>query len=212
MRVAPDRLYNHLCWFGTAAGTDLFDMHITASILAIAAHDSGRKGCSLADTAGLGGRELRHLFMILFPDALGQIDGMDLPDVVVDDEESQLRDILFMNSAEASPFERLLAHMVARRCLEPNHLWQDLGLGNRTELSKLMRRHFPRLAERNDRDMKWKKFFYRMMCSSTGYALCVAPVCSECDDFDQCFGAEDGETLVARIGNGRIGNTQEIPA
>lgn len=51
--------------------------------------------------------------------------------------------------------------------------------------------------------MKWKKFFYRMMCSSEQFRLCAAPVCTECDDFDNCFGSEDGEALLARVANRR---------
>jgi nitrogen fixation protein NifQ len=110
-----------------------------------------------------------------------------------------VRDVLWMYATEASSLERHLAAMIARRCLSPHHLWQDLGLRDRTELSRLMRRHFATLAERNRQDMKWKKFLYRMVCRSEGFSLCVAPVCSDCDDFEICFGAEDGEALLARV-------------
>lgn len=208
--VQPDQFYTHLCGHGTAAGADLFDMHVAASILTLAAQEAEASGRALSESCGLRGHELRGLFMMMFPGAIGALDDHILPEIAIADEESQLRDILFMNSAEASPFERLLSFMIARRSLSPNHLWQDLGFASRLELSKLMRRHFPRLAERNHQDMKWKKFFYRMMCSSTGYSLCVAPVCSECDDFDHCFGTEDGESLLARIGNGKISTTRDI--
>jgi nitrogen fixation protein NifQ len=71
-------------------------------------------------------------------------------------------------------------------------------LRNRRELSWLMERHFPVLSQRNTRDMKWKKFLYRVICRDEGFAICTAPSCSECDDFDKCFGAEDGESLLAR--------------
>ena len=91
--------------------------------------------------------------------------------------------------------------MIARRCKSPHHLWQDLGLANRGELSQLMNRHFARLADKNRQDMKWKKFLYRMVCGSEGFMLCTAPVCSECDDFKNCFGAEDGESMLARARN-----------
>ena len=46
--------------------------------------------------------------------------------------------------------------------------------------------------------MKWKKFLYRMICRDTGYSLCTAPSCSECDDFEICFGEESGESFLAR--------------
>ncbi len=115
---------------------------------------------------------------------------------MIDDEEQSLRDILGMYSSGVSSLERPLAAMIARRCKCPHHLWQDLGLRDRSELSRLMKRHFARLAEKNQHDMKWKKFLYRMVCGSEGFTLCTSPVCSECDDFVNCFGAEDGAALL----------------
>jgi nitrogen fixation protein NifQ len=61
-----------------------------------------------------------------------------------------------------------------------------------------MQRHFAPLARRNTQDMKWKKFFFRMLCRDEGYSLCSAPSCSECSDFCACFGDESGESLLAR--------------
>ena len=61
-----------------------------------------------------------------------------------------------------------------------------------------MVRHFPALALRNSQDMKWKKFFYRMICRDEGFSMCTAPCCSECSDFALCFGDESGESLFAR--------------
>jgi nitrogen fixation protein NifQ len=46
--------------------------------------------------------------------------------------------------------------------------------------------------------MKWKKFFFRMICKDEGFRLCSAPSCAECDDFSLCFGDESGESLLAR--------------
>jgi nitrogen fixation protein NifQ len=59
--------------------------------------------------------------------------------------------------------------------------------------------HFAPLARANKRDMKWKKFFFRAICRDASYSLCTAPSCSECCDFDNCFGEEDGESLLARL-------------
>jgi nitrogen fixation protein NifQ len=91
-----------------------------------------------------------------------------------------------------------LAAMLARRAQSPDHLWQDLGLRNRGELSRLMARHFRPLAARNSQDMKWKKFLYRMICRDAGYSLCTAPSCGECADFAACFGDESGESRLAQ--------------
>jgi nitrogen fixation protein NifQ len=88
--------------------------------------------------------------------------------------------------------------MIARRAMEPDHLWQDLGLRDRGELSALLHRHFAPLARQNTDNMKWKRFFYRMICDSEGFALCTTPICSDCTDFDMCFGEETGEARLAR--------------
>jgi nitrogen fixation protein NifQ len=97
-----------------------------------------------------------------------------------------------------SSLEPPLAAMIARRAMEPDHLWQDLGLRDRGELSALLHRHFAPLARQNTGNMKWKRFFYRMICDSEGFALCTTPICSDCTDFDMCFGEETGEARLAR--------------
>lgn len=111
-------------------------------------------------------------------------------------EEPDLRQLL-LDHRSGEEFEgELLARLIARRSLRPNHLWQDLGLFARAELSQLLLRHFRPLAERNVHDMKWKKFFYRELCRLDGLLLCKAPVCDACDDFSLCFGGEIGEPLL----------------
>lgn len=87
---------------------------------------------------------------------------------------------------------RAVAETVAVACLGDNHLWQDLQLASRAELSALMSRWFPRLAARNDRDMKWKKFLYKQLCEREEILICKAPSCAVCTDVARCFGPEDG--------------------
>lgn len=192
-------LYGELFAAGATAGTDLFDLHVAASIVALAMTEAAAQGTNLADGIGLAPAQCAELSALVFGGALTVPPG----EPRIGEQDEALRQILWQNCTHASPIERLLACMIARRALRPNHLWQDLGLSNRGELSMLMERHFTRLARRNSADMKWKKFFYRMMCSSAEYRLCAAPVCSECDDFEQCFGSEDGEALLARMANDR---------
>ena len=201
-----ESIYAELLWQGGNAHVPPVDVHFASCILALALFESECESTSLADATGLDGEDLNELCRIVFPNVC-------LPEAgepTVGKEEQALRDILWMNCAEASVLELLLTRLVARRCQRPNHLWQDLGLASRTELSMLMELHFPRLAMKNSADMKWKKFFYRMMCTSEGFRLCSAPVCSECDDFDACFGAEDGEALLARIANGKTAAPKEM--
>ncbi len=83
-----------------------------------------------------------------------------------------------------------MAEHVALACLGDNHLWQDLQLGSRAELSALMRHWFPGLVARNHADMKWKKFFYKQLCERAELMICKAPTCAVCTDHPVCFGPE----------------------
>jgi nitrogen fixation protein NifQ len=120
-------------------------------------------------------------------------------DVLASLEEPDLRQLLIDNRSDTGPEGIWLAHIVARRSLQSNHLWQDLGFIDRSDLSRLMRDTFAPLAAANSRDMKWKKFFYRELCQQEGMSICKSPVCDHCTDFAICFGAEDGASLLAQI-------------
>ena len=81
--------------------------------------------------------------------------------------------------------------LIVSACLGSDHLWQDLGLWNRSELSALLNYNFPTLAARNTKDMKWKKFLYKQLCEAEGLYLCRAPSCEVCADYNHCFGPEE---------------------
>lgn len=87
--------------------------------------------------------------------------------------------------------EKLLAGIIAAACIGSDHLWQDLGLRSRKDLSELMQRNFPALAARNDRDMKWKKFLYKQLCAQEAIYVCRSPSCEVCSDYKNCFGPEE---------------------
>ena len=79
------------------------------------------------------------------------------------DEVDDVRALLLDHAAPAAGCAddiRRMAHTVAVACLGDQHLWQDLQLGSRAELSALMGHWFPGLVARNQADMKWKKFLY----------------------------------------------------
>jgi nitrogen fixation protein NifQ len=114
-------------------------------------------------------------------------------------EEPDLRDLLIDNASSDKVQAYWLSRIIARRCLCSNHLWQDLGLADRSDLSRLMRVWFPGLADLNAKDMRWKKFFYRELCKREDVQVCKSPVCESCTDHSVCFGAEDGISLLARI-------------
>lgn len=197
-----DEAYRWLIQGSTGSGRDDFDTHVVASILALALAEARACDRNICDGLGLSPAAFATVVGEMFPmvsEELRAMAGDATP--VVDAEEQSVRDILLMYASGRAALERSLAAMIARRAKAPHHLWQDLGLRQRGELSELMQRHFAGLTARNRNDMKWKKFLYRMVCGSEGFTLCTSPVCSDCDDFEDCFGDENGESRLARIGN-----------
>jgi nitrogen fixation protein NifQ len=171
-----------------------FDRHVLASILAAAAMENG----SVAERAGLAAADLAALMAQWFPAACGQGVAWHAQGTVAgDDEIAMVRDLLLAQRSSEGDSGRWLASMIARRSMEPNHLWEDLGLRDRTELTRLLARHFGPIAARNTRNMRWKRFFYRMLCEDDGLVMCSTPVCTNCNDFNVCFGDESGESRMA---------------
>ncbi|MBK1649134.1 nitrogen fixation protein NifQ [Rhabdochromatium marinum] len=106
------------------------------------------------------------------------------------EEVADLVRILLMDKAGNSPSEVWMAHILAAGCCGDDHLWQDLGLLRRTDLTALMQANFPALAARNVKDMKWKRFLYKQLCVAEGLYSCRAPSCNQCIDYHACFGPE----------------------
>jgi nitrogen fixation protein NifQ len=196
--MTPQTIYRILRQANATTPCDLFDGHVLACIFA-AGVDESLAGGSLADALGICGSSLRRNIDRYFPGTIRHLEdfGLDVEPVIEDDERC-LRELLWRYRTAPVQINSLMTFLVSRRATRPNHLWQDLGLANRGELSRLMLQHFTLLARRNTEDMKWKKFFYRMICRDEGFRMCVAPTCSECSDFDVCFGDESGESLMAR--------------
>jgi nitrogen fixation protein NifQ len=99
------------------------------------------------------------------------------------------RDHVATRTATAEEAE-CVCRVLACACCGDNHLWQDLRLPSRRELSALLHTWFPTLAAKNIHDMKWKKFFYKQLCEREGLFVCRAPSCSVCADQAACFGPE----------------------
>lgn len=173
---------------------DSFDRHVLASVLAVAAAEGG----AVAERAGLVAADLAALMASRFPAAHGVTAAWSAASGQAEVEEAAMvRDLLWGSRSTTSDLVRWLAAMLARRAMEPNHLWEDLGLRDRSELTRLLLRHFGPLATRNTKNMRWKRFFYRLMCEDDGFVMCSTPVCSQCRDFDLCFGDESGESRLA---------------
>lgn len=105
-----------------------------------------------------------------------------------DDERVELVELLEEFRNPAAPAE--LSLIIATGCLGGDHLWRDLGLPDRGALSELMQHAYPALKAANDRDMKWKRFFYKQLCERGGGYVCRAPSCDQCSAYAECFGPE----------------------
>ncbi|HVI51797.1 MAG TPA: nitrogen fixation protein NifQ [Candidatus Sulfotelmatobacter sp.] len=165
---------------------DLFDRHLFACTVAaaLAQHQE-----SLRDYLGLLPSVLRLLMAAYFPNYQINLDNLakTAEDAI---EEEDFRTLLLQHRANVAPEEEWLAAIVARRAQANNHLWEDLGYHERGDLNGLFQRHFPSLYALNSKNMRWKKFFYRLMCESEGLRLCKSPNCADCPDLKLCFEAE----------------------
>ncbi|MDD5579177.1 MAG: nitrogen fixation protein NifQ [Methylobacter sp.] len=105
-------------------------------------------------------------------------------------EKDELVNLLENFSKPDNPEMEWIIGIVVAGCLGSDHLWQDLGLWSRSQLSAMLQYNFPELAAKNDKDMKWKKFLYKQLCEAEGLYLCRAPSCNVCIDYSKCYGPE----------------------
>lgn len=82
---------------------------------------------------------------------------------------------------------RCLASIIAHACLRPDHLWRDLGLAGREEVTWMLTRYFPALVLLNVDNLRWKKFLAQQRALSLGLEPGPAPGCPGCEDYGHCF-------------------------
>ncbi len=105
-------------------------------------------------------------------------------------EKDELRTLLSRYCEAGGEEQAWVTDILVTGCMGNDHLWQDLGLWSRTVLKVFMEDNFPRLALKNEQDMKWKKFLYKQLCSQEGIYTCRSPSCEVCIDYANCFGGE----------------------
>ena len=103
------------------------------------------------------------------------------------EERNALLNWLFQYIASDRLHGFAIATMVATACLSPTHLWKSLGLHSRDQLHKWLSHNFPTLVAGNQNNMRWKRYFYLLLCQSEGDYVCRAPSCDECTSYQQCF-------------------------
>jgi hypothetical protein len=82
---------------------------------------------------------------------------------------------------------KLTAGAIASASFGSQHLWQDLGLAGREEVTYLLESYFPNLASRNVNNFKWKKFLFMELGIAIGVKNLRPPKCKGCDQFKVCF-------------------------
>lgn len=176
-------------------GGDPFDRHLFACVTTIARIEAR----PLAVALGLSAEALAALVGEFFPHAPELLAGTDPAEDGAEPltaDEDSLRALLLRNRRAGIVEEDWLAHVLARRALSPRPLWQDMGLGARSDLSLILGHHFSDLAARNRRDMRWKPFFWREIELAEGWDCRAATKCRQCRQYARCFGPEPGRSLI----------------
>lgn len=102
----------------------------------------------------------------------------------------ELRGLLVWNDVTANEHRedaRCLASIIAATSLRPDHLWRDLGLSGRDDVTAMLERHYPQLIARNVENLRWKKFLAQEVAHAKGEAPTCAPGCPGCEDFGFCY-------------------------
>jgi nitrogen fixation protein NifQ len=168
---------------GGLANDDLLARMLASQIQGLGALPPGL-GLARADFAAL---MARHFPGYILPAGLADVS-------VAASRAAEREDLLALleeHCAGRDDSESWMAGIVTAACMGGDHLWQDLGLWSRVDLSRLMTQNFPVLAARNTRDMKWKKFLYKQLCDREAVQVCRSPSCEVCADYAGCFGPEN---------------------
>lgn len=187
-----DPLYRSLMDSPAKAGIAEEDRHLFACLLTVA----GREPFDTAMALGLREDELAALQQYFFPkwDAANGSPWILAATETYPEINTDVRDLLRSHAAETSDSPEVslwLAHILAARAALPGHLWVAMGLFERPQLSAAIRRRLPKLFAANDKNMRWKRFFFKQVCDMNGGTLCKTPNCGECSDYALCFASEE---------------------
>ncbi|WP_237220167.1 nitrogen fixation protein NifQ [Salipiger sp. CCB-MM3] len=142
----------------------------------------------LTERLGLSGAEIVRLRDRWSPSA--ELPDLSLPAPQYSADQQAIATLILWRAGATDDEARWLAAILARRAMERRHLWEDCGLPSRVALSGLIARYLPGLAAANSQNMRWKKFFYRQICSDTAFSLCLSPTCDDCEERADCFAPE----------------------
>ena len=187
-------------WIEAAIDPRSFDARLFAKLIAAreVRGEWALLGLSPAQWSGLIGRHFR--FTPVAPDLTGLSRFSGVAAVVavaalaVDTHErvefaAAMRALMLQYASPAvlPDDAQCLATIIAHACLRPDHLWRDLGLTGRDEVSAMLERYFPSLAALNVENLRWKKFLAQQLALSLGQEPGPAPGCPGCEDYRLCF-------------------------
>lgn len=83
-----------------------------------------------------------------------------------------------------------LARAIASACFGHRHLWEDLGLADRGEVSELIEQHFPALYRKNAANLRWKRLIFAELGVLLGDPALLPPGCDQCGERNDCHRAQ----------------------
>lgn len=177
-------------WLMGCSERQSFNDHALASMLASNTAGFGSMPPQLSLDAGL----FRQMLRATFPGANwpATLPGSAAWDAAATmPEYDELKSLFNEFAAPGLKDEPWWIELLIAGCAGRDHMWRDMGLFERKDLTRLIRNCFPELGRRNTRDMKWKKFIYKQLCEREGIIACPAPTCDACASFSECFAPED---------------------
>jgi nitrogen fixation protein NifQ len=142
---------------------------------------------------GLSNEALQALFRRLFVPGLAQCAAVPHAVNVITQEHAEfagaMRTLILMYASATVHADdaNCLASIIAHACLRPDHLWRDLGLQGRDDVTAMLKRYFPELESLNVANLRWKKFLAQQLALSSGQEPGPAPGCPGCEDYGYCF-------------------------
>jgi len=112
--------------------------------------------------------------------------------IILNTQPAAFGDLVAMLCAKRSPHANeqhaeWLARAIAAACFGNDHLWRDMGLPGRDEVSQIMEYYFEPCYRRNMKNLKWKRFLFAELGDLQGKHDLRPPGCSKCDHFQVCF-------------------------
>lgn len=141
-------------------------------------------------TLGLTPVQLAVLSDVLVLDAVLVRQALAVGETEPDTPYRALQDLLWQHRRRVTVVAWAVAAAIAGASFGRQHLWQDLGLDGRADVTQLLEQHFPTLAARNVHQLKWKRFLYAELGQQLGQPGLRPPHCGGCDQHSLCFGAD----------------------